>query len=86
MVVVAIIVVLGGIAVVAYTSFSDRGNEARISADIRAIDTAVGGIKEVVVAGKTGLLVPFEPRSPTDFEPKDADRFARTTFDVAVQA
>ncbi|MFO0967077.1 MAG: type II secretion system protein GspG [Gemmataceae bacterium] len=42
MVVVAIIVVLGGIAVVAYTSFSDRGNEARISADLRAIDTAIG--------------------------------------------
>lgn len=42
MVVVAIIIVLGGIAVVAYTSFSERGNDARIGADIRAIDTAIG--------------------------------------------
>ncbi len=41
------------------------------------VASAVGGIKEVVVPGETGLLVPFEPRGPTDFEPKDPDRFAR---------
>jgi glycogen synthase len=41
------------------------------------VASAVGGIKEVVVPGKTGLLVPFEPRGETDFEPKDPDRFAR---------
>src|SRR5262249_5405114 len=41
------------------------------------VASAVGGIREVVVSGDTGLLVPFEPRGPTDFEPRDPDRFAR---------
>jgi glycogen synthase len=41
------------------------------------VASAVGGIKEVVVHEKTGLLVPFEPVGGTDFEPRDPDRFAR---------
>src|SRR6266700_8237509 len=41
------------------------------------VASAVGGIKEVVVPGKTGVLVPFEPQSATEFEPKDPDCFAR---------
>jgi glycogen synthase len=41
------------------------------------VASAVGGIKEVVVHGKTGLLVPLEPRGEGDFEPRDPDRFAR---------
>ncbi len=41
------------------------------------VASAVGGIKEVVVPEETGLLVPIEARGPTDFEPRDADRFAR---------
>ncbi|MFO0908605.1 MAG: glycogen synthase [Isosphaeraceae bacterium] len=41
------------------------------------VASAVGGIKEVVVPEKTGLLVPFDPRGETDFEPKDPARFAR---------
>jgi glycosyltransferase involved in cell wall biosynthesis len=41
------------------------------------VASAVGGIREVVVPGETGLLVPFESRGGTDFEPKDAERFAR---------
>ena len=41
------------------------------------VASAVGGIKEVVIPGKTGLLVPFEPRGEADFEPKDPARFAR---------
>ncbi len=41
------------------------------------VASGVGGIKEVVVPGETGLLVLFEPRGATDFEPKDPDRFAR---------
>ena len=40
------------------------------------VASAVGGIKEVVVPGETGLLVPFEPRGATDFEPRDPGRFA----------
>lgn len=41
MVVVAIIVILSGIAIVAYTTFSDRGNEAKAAAAIKQIDFAV---------------------------------------------
>ena len=38
--------------------------------------SAVGGIKEVVVDGETGYLVPFEQDPVTSF-PLDPDRFAR---------
>ena len=41
------------------------------------VASAVGGIKEVVVPGKTGLLVPFQPVGETDFEPRDPVKFAR---------
>jgi glycogen synthase len=41
------------------------------------VASAVGGIKEVVVSGETGLLVPFEARGATDFEPRDPEQFAR---------
>jgi glycosyltransferase involved in cell wall biosynthesis len=40
------------------------------------VASAVGGITEVVVPDKTGVLVCFEPKSPTEFEPKDPKRFA----------
>ncbi len=41
------------------------------------VASAVGGIKEVVVQDKTGMLVPLDARGPTDFEPVDSDKFAR---------
>jgi starch synthase len=41
------------------------------------VASAVGGIREVVVPGETGLLVPFEPRGEGDFEPRDPARFAQ---------
>ena len=40
------------------------------------VASAVGGIMEVVVHDKTGLLVPFEAIGPTEFEPKDPAKFA----------
>jgi alpha-maltose-1-phosphate synthase len=40
------------------------------------VASAVGGIKEVVVDGETGLLVPFDQDPATSF-PLDPDRFAR---------
>jgi starch synthase len=46
------------------------------------VASAVGGIKEVVVSGETGLLVPFEARGATDFEPRDPERFARDLADA----
>jgi glycogen synthase len=41
------------------------------------VASAVGGIIEVVIPGKTGLLVPIEPEGPNDFEPRDPAGFAR---------
>jgi starch synthase len=40
------------------------------------VASATGGIKEVVVDGETGYLVPFEQDPVTSF-PRDPDRFAR---------
>ena len=41
------------------------------------VASAVGGIKEVVVHGETGFLVPLEQMTESPFEPVDPDRFAR---------
>jgi alpha-maltose-1-phosphate synthase len=46
------------------------------------VASAVGGITEVVVQDKTGLLVPLTPVGGTDFEPRDPDRFARDLADA----
>jgi starch synthase len=46
------------------------------------VASAVGGIMEVVVPERTGLLVPFEPRGDGDFEPRDPERFARDLADA----
>ena len=41
------------------------------------VASSVGGIPEVVVHDKTGLLVPFEPSGRGNAEPRDPERFAR---------
>ncbi len=41
------------------------------------VASSVGGIPEVVVHDKTGLLVPFEPSGQEEAEPKHPVRFAR---------
>ncbi len=41
------------------------------------VASAVGGIKEVVVDGETGLLVPLEQQDQAPFEPVDPDQFSR---------
>jgi alpha-maltose-1-phosphate synthase len=41
------------------------------------VASAVGGIKEVVIPGETGLLVPVEQMQVTPFEPLDAPTFSR---------
>jgi len=41
------------------------------------VASAVGGIKEVVVHGETGLLVPLEQQHEAPFEPVDPDKFSR---------
>jgi glycogen synthase len=46
------------------------------------VASAVGGIIEVVIPGKTGLLVPVDAEGGTDFEPKDPARFALDLADA----
>ena len=41
------------------------------------VASAVGGIREVVVPGRTGLLVPFRPRSDGTYEPRDPGKFSK---------
>src|SRR5260370_36851128 len=41
------------------------------------VASSVGGIKEVVVDGETGFLVPLEQHTESPFEALDPDKFAR---------
>lgn len=41
------------------------------------VASAVGGIKEVVLHGETGLLIPLEQQREAPFEPVDPDKFSR---------
>lgn len=41
------------------------------------VASAVGGIKEVVVPGETGLLVPVKQLQVAPFEPEDPDKFSK---------
>jgi len=41
------------------------------------VASAVGGIKEVVVDGETGILVPLEQQNVAPFEPVDPDKFSK---------
>ena len=41
------------------------------------VASAVGGIKEVVVHGETGILVPIKQQNAAPFEPIDPDKFSK---------
>jgi alpha-maltose-1-phosphate synthase len=52
-------------------------NLEAMACETAVVATAVGGIKEVVVDGQTGFLVPIDQMEESPFEPRDPAKFAR---------
>ncbi|MCU0858019.1 MAG: glycosyltransferase family 4 protein, partial [Pontiellaceae bacterium] len=57
-------------------------NLEAMACETPVVASAVGGIKEVVVHGETGLLVPVEQLNAAPFEPVDPEKFSRDLADA----
>ncbi|GAA4268825.1 glycogen synthase [Hyunsoonleella aestuarii] len=56
-------------------------NIEAMACNTAVVASAVGGIKEVVVDGETGILIPLEQQNEAPFEPIDPEKFARDLAD-----
>ena len=56
-------------------------NIEAMACNTAVVASAVGGIKEVVVEGETGILVPLEQEKTAPFEASDPDKFSRDLAD-----
>jgi len=52
-------------------------NIEAMACETAVVASAVGGIKEVVVDGETGILIPLEQQQEAPFEPVDPDKFSK---------
>jgi glycogen synthase len=52
-------------------------NIEAMACNTAVVASAVGGIKEVVVHGETGLLIPLEQQREAPFEPVNPDKFSQ---------
>lgn len=52
-------------------------NIEAMACETAVVASAVGGIKEVVVEGETGLLIPLDQQKTAPFEPVNPDQFSR---------
>jgi glycosyltransferase involved in cell wall biosynthesis len=52
-------------------------NIEAMACETAVVASAVGGIKEVVVNGVTGILVPLEQQNTAPFEPVNPDKFSK---------
>ena len=56
-------------------------NIEAMACDTAVVASAVGGIKEVVIHGETGILIPVEQQNTAPFEPVNTDKFAKDLAD-----